>query len=144
MYRRILVPTDGSETTGRAVASAIALAKALGAEVHTLCVKETFPFGAVAELQPAPPQEFYDAQEKIAAKHVQAVVDACRAEGVACHPATIDGVQPWEAIVAHAESTGCDLLVMGSHGRSGIRALFLGSETQDVLSHTRLPVLVVR
>ena len=144
MFKRILVPTDGSETTARAVTTAVALAKSLGAEIHTLCVKETFPFGAVAELQPAPPLEFYDAQDSLATQHVQAVADACAAVGVPCHAETTDGVQPWEAIVAHAEAKGCDLLVMGSHGRSGLSALLLGSETQDVLSHTTVPVLVVR
>ncbi len=144
MFKRILVPTDGSEITGRAVATAIGLARAVGAEIETLCVKEPFPFGAVAEMQPTPPQEFFDAQERAAVGHVQAVVDACAAAGVACHAQTVDGLQPWEAIVDHAEKANCDLLVMGSHARSGLASLFMGSETQDVLKHTRVPVLVVR
>ncbi|MGZ5205663.1 MAG: universal stress protein, partial [Caldimonas sp.] len=71
MYHRILVPTDGSDITGRAVAAAVGLAKALGAEIHTICVKEPFPYGAVAEMQPTPPQEFFDAQERSAARHVR-------------------------------------------------------------------------
>ena len=143
MYKRILVPTDGSELTGRAVAAGIDLAKTIGAEVHTLCVKEPFPYGAVAEMQPTPPQEFFDAQERSAAKHVRAVIAACDAAGVVCHAETIEGVQPWEAIIEYAEKKGCDLIVMGSHGRSGLASLFLGSETQDVLKHTKLPVLGV-
>ena len=144
MYQRILIPTDGSELTGRALAAGLGLAKALGAEIHTLCVKEPFPYGAVAEMQPTPPQEFFDAQERAAARHVRAVIDACDAAGVVCHAETIEGLQPWEAIVEYAETKGCDLLVMGSHGRSGFATLFLGSETQDVLKHTKIPVLVVR
>jgi nucleotide-binding universal stress UspA family protein len=144
MYKRILIPTDGSEITGRAIATGVGLAKALGAEVDTLCVKEPFPYGAVAEMQPTPPQEFFDAQERAAARHVRAVIDACDAAGVVCHAVTIEGLQPWEAIVEHAEKSGCDLLVMGSHGRHGFASLFLGSETQDVLRHTKIPVLVVR
>jgi len=143
LYQRILVPTDGSELTGRAVAAGIALAKAIGAEVHTLCVKEPFPYGAVAEMQPTPPQEFFDAQERSAARHVKAVRDTCEAGGVTCHGATVEGMQPWEAIIEYAEKNGCDLIVMGSHGRSGLASLFLGSETDDVLKHTKLPVLVV-
>lgn len=143
MFKRILVPTDGSEITQRAVATAIGLAKSLGASVETLCVKEPFPYGAVAEMQPTPPQEFFDAQERAAAGHVKAVADACAAAGIDCHARTVDGLQPWEAIVEHAEKAGCDLLVMGSHTRSGFAALFMGSETQDVLKHTRIPVLVV-
>ena len=135
MYQRILVPTDGSELTGRAVSAGVDLAKALGAEVHTLCVKEPFPYGAVAEMQPTPPQEFFDAQERSAARHVRAVMDACEAAG--------EGIQPWEAIIEYAQKKGFDLIVMGSHGRSGLASLFLGSETDDVLKHTKLPVLVV-
>jgi nucleotide-binding universal stress UspA family protein len=144
MFQRILVPTDGSEITGRAVSTAIGLAKSLGAEVFTLCVKEPFPYGAVAEMQPTPPQEFFDAQERTATRNVQAVVQACEAAGITCHAQTVEGVQPWEAIVAHAAEQRCDLLVMGSHGRSGLASLFLGSETNDVLKHTTVPVLVVR
>jgi nucleotide-binding universal stress UspA family protein len=143
MFKRILVPTDGSEITGHAVATAIGLAKAVGAEIFTLCVKEPFPYGAVAEMQPTPPQEFFDAQERSAARHVRAVMDACEAAGVRCHGETIEGMQPWEAIIEYAQKKGCDLIVMGSHGRSGLASLFLGSETDDVLKHTKLPVLVV-
>ena len=144
MFKRILVPTDGSDISKRAVATAIALARPLGAAICTVCVKEPFPYGAVAEMQPTPPQEFFDAQERSAASHVRAVIDACDAAGVVCHAQTVDGVQPWEAIVDHAEKQACDLLVMGSHGRGGLASLFMGSETQDVLRHTTLPVLVVR
>jgi nucleotide-binding universal stress UspA family protein len=144
MFKRILVPTDGSDITGRAVAIAVGLAKTVGAEVFTLCVKEPFPYGAVAEMQPTPPQEFFDAQERSAARHIRAVIDACDTAGVVCHAQMIEGLQPWEAIVEHARQQQCDLLVMGSHGRSGLATLFLGSETHDVLSHTTVPVLVVR
>lgn len=144
MYKQILIPTDGSEITGRAIEAGVGLARALGAKVHTLCVKEPFPYGAVAEMQPTPPQEFFDAQELAASRHVRTVIEACAAAGVVCHGETIDGLQPWEAIVEHAEKVGCDLLVMGSHGRSGFASLFLGSETQDVLKHTTIPVLIVR
>ena len=112
--------------------------------MFTLCVKEPFPYGAVAEMQPTPPQEFFDAQERSAARHVRAVIEACDAAGIVCHAQTIEGLQPWEAIVDHAAEQHCDLLVMGSHGRSGLASLFLGSETQDVLKHTTVPVLVVR
>jgi nucleotide-binding universal stress UspA family protein len=144
MYKRILIPTDGSEITARAIAAGVGLAKALGAEVDTISVKEPFPYGAVAEMQPTPPQEFFEAQERAAARYVRAVIDACDAAGVVCHAVTVEGLQPWEAIVEHAEKSHCDLLVMGSHGRSGLASLFLGSETQDVLKHTKIPVLVVR
>ena len=144
MFKRILVPTDGSEITQRAVAAAVGLAQALGAEIFTLCVKEPFPYGAVAEMQPTPPQEFFDAQERMAARHVRAVMDACDAAGIVCHARTVEGLQPWEAIVEHAAKERCDLIVMGSHGRKGLASLFLGSETRDVLSHSKVPVLLIR
>jgi len=144
MYKRILVPTDGSDITQQSVQTAISLAKALGAELHTLCVKEPFPYGAISEMQPTPPQEFFDAQERIATRHVAAVAEACAAAGVPCEALTVEGLHPWEAIIEHAQRTGCDLLVMASHGRRGVSALLLGSETQKVLTHTKIPVLVVR
>ena len=144
MFKRILVPTDGSEITERALASALGLAKALGAEIFTICVKEPFPYGAVAEMQPTPPQEFFDAQERIAAKRVHAVAESCKAAGVACQAHTVEALHPWEAIIDHAKRNECDLLVMASHGRRGVSALLLGSETQKVLTHSKVPVLVVR
>jgi nucleotide-binding universal stress UspA family protein len=144
MYKCILVPTDGSEITQKSVQTAIDLAKSLGAQLHTLCVKEPFPYGAISEMQPTPPQEFFDAQERIATRHVAAVAEAAAAAGVPCEALTVEGLHPWEAIIEHAERTGCDLLVMASHGRRGVSALLLGSETQKVLTHTKIPVLVVR
>ena len=144
MFKRILVPTDGSDITSKAIDTAIALAKSVGAELHTISVKEPFPYSAISEMQPTPPQEFFDAQERIAAKRVQAVVDACRVAGVPCEPVTTEALHPWEAIIEHSTRAGCDLLVMASHGRRGVTALLLGSETQKVLTHSKVPVLVVR
>ncbi len=144
MFKRILVPTDGSDITGKAVATTISLAKSVGAKVYTISVKEPFPYSAISEMQPTPPQEFFDAQERIASKRVQAVVDACRADGVTCEAHTVEALHPWEAIIDHAKRQECDLVVMASHGRRGVAALLLGSETQKVLTHTAVPVLVVR
>ena len=144
MFKRILLPTDGSDITAKAIDTAIALAKSLGAELHTISVKEPFPYSAISEMQPTPPQEFFDAQERIAAKRVQAVVEACRVAGVPCEPATVEALHPWEAIIEHTTRAQCDLLVMASHGRRGVTALLLGSETQKVLTHSKVPVLIVR
>ena len=144
MFKRILVPTDGSDITQKAVETSIQLAKSVGAEIHTICVKEPFPYGAISEMQPTPPQEFFEAQERIATRHVQAVAAACIAAGVPCQGITVEGLHPWEAIIDHAKKMDCDLLVMASHGRRGVSALLLGSETQKVLTHSKIPVLVVR
>jgi nucleotide-binding universal stress UspA family protein len=144
MYTNLLVPTDGSEITDKAVQSAIALAKSLGARLSVVSVKEPFPYSAISEMQPVPPQEFYDAQERIASARVKAVVDAAAAAGVACQAATVEALHPWEAITEQAKALGCDLIVMASHGRRGVSALLLGSETQKVLTHCAIPVLVIK
>lgn len=144
MFQRILVPTDGSDITQKAVATSIALAKSVGARLYTISVKEPFPYSAISEMQPTPPQEFFDAQERIATKRVQVVADECKAAGVVCEAHTVEALHPWEAIIEHAKRMECDLLVMASHGRRGVTALLLGSETQKVLTHSTVPVLVVR
>ena len=144
MFKRILVPTDGSEITAKAVQTAIDLAKLSGAELLAIGVKEPFPYSAISEMQPVPPQEFFDAQERIASAHVRAMVDAAKGAGVPCQGHTVEALHPWEAIIDHAKDKQCDLIVMASHGRRGVSALLLGSETQKVLTHSALPVLVVR
>lgn len=144
MYKRILVPTDGSDITGKAIQAAISMAKLCGAELFTVGVKEPFPYSAISEMQPVPPQEFYDAQERIAAGNVKLVIDSAAAAGVKCQGHTVEALHPWEAILDHAKGQACDLVVMASHGRRGVSALLLGSETQKVLTHSNLPVLVVR
>ena len=144
MYRNILVPTDGSEITEKAVKTAITLAKTLGAKLSTISVKEPFPYSAISEMQPVPPQEFYDAQERIASARVKSVVDAGALEGLSCAGHTIEALHPWEAITDHAKAQGCDLIVMASHGRRGVSALLLGSETQKVLTHSTVPILIVK
>jgi len=144
MFQRILIPTDGSELTAKAVDTAVRLAKSIGARLYTISVKEPFPYSAISEMQPTPPQEFFDAQERIAAKRIQGVRAACEAGGVPCEAHTIEALHPWEAIIEHAQRMECDLLVMASHGRRSVTALLLGSETQKVLTHSKIPVLVVR
>ena len=143
-FKRILVPTDGSDITSKAVDTALSLAKAGGGQLYTISVKEPFPYSAISEMQPVPPQEFYDAQERIAAARVKAVVDSSQAAGVACNGHTVEALHPWEAILDHAKAQQCDLIVMASHGRRGVAAMLLGSETQRVLIHSKVPVLIVR
>jgi len=144
MFKRILVPTDGSDISSKAVSSAIALAKFHGATIFALSVKEPFPYSAVSEMQPTPPQEFFDAQERIASSRVKAVLAQAEAAGVPVQGHTLEALHAWEAIIEHAGKHDCDLIVMASHGRRGVQALLLGSETQKVLTHCSTPVLVVR
>ncbi len=144
MYKRILIPTDGSEITTKAINTAIDIAQAGGGQLFAVSVKEPFPYSAISEMQPVPPQEFYDAQERIAAGRVKAVVDAAKAANVSCNGHTVEALHAWEAILDHAKAQQCDLIVMASHGRRGVAALLLGSETQRVLIHSSLPVLIVK
>ena len=144
MFKRILVPTDGSDITAKAIQTAIALAKVHGAELFAISVKEPFPYSAISEMQPVPPQEFYDAQERIAASRVKAVEEAASAAGLRCNAHTVEALHAWEAILDHAKAQQCDLVVMASHGRRGVAALLLGSETSRVLTHSVIPVLVVK
>ena len=144
MYKCILVPTDGSDISAKAVQAAASLARLTGARLHILSVKEPFPYSAISEMQPVPPQEFYDAQERIAADRVQAVMAAASAAGVDCNGSTVEALHPWEAILDLAKQQACDLIVMASHGRRGMAALLIGSETSRVLTHSPLPVLVVK
>jgi len=144
MFKRILVPTDGSDITANAVDTAIQLAKVHGAQLLTLSVMEPFPYSAVSEIQPVPPQEFIDAQQRVATQRVETVHAAAAAQGLACKAHTVEALHAWEAIIDHAKTEGVDLIVMASHGRRGVAALLLGSETQKVLTHTDLPVLIVK
>ena len=144
MYTRILVPTDGSDITRKAVEAAIGLARRLDAQLFAVSVKEPFPYSAISEVQPIAPQEFYEAQEKVASARVTAVVEAARQQQVACSGYTVESLHPWEAILDHAKSKQCDLIVMASHGRRGVAAMLLGSETQRVSLHSPVPVLVVK
>jgi nucleotide-binding universal stress UspA family protein len=144
MFKRILVPTDGSDITQHAVDTAIELAKVHGAELLTLSVMEPFPYSAVSEIQPVPPQEFIDAQHRVASQRVEDVRARATAQGLPCRAHVIEALHAWEAIVDHAKAEHVDLIVMASHGRKGFAALLLGSETQKVLTHVELPVLIVK
>ncbi|HEY9108489.1 MAG TPA: universal stress protein [Roseateles sp.] len=144
MFKRILVPTDGSDITAHAVDTAIQLAKIHGGQLLTLSVMEPFPYSAVSEIQPVPPQEFIEAQQRVASKRVEDVCATAAAQGMACKGHTVEALHAWEAIVDHAKAENVDLIVMASHGRKGLAALLLGSEAQKVLTHIDLPVLIVK
>jgi nucleotide-binding universal stress UspA family protein len=120
------------------------MAKLSGASLTAISVKEPFPYSAISEMQPVPPQEFYDAQERIAADRVHQAIAAAQAAGIACQGFTVEALHPWEAILDYAKTQACDLIVMASHGRRGLSAMLLGSETQKVLTHSPVPVLVVK
>lgn len=147
MYRHILVPTDGSDLAKRATETAINLAKTLGARLTGLYAVPEYipPVDAMVPVYQFPTREEYERQATIEAELVlKDFTDACTAAGVEHdHTHGIDS-HPYRLILDTAAARGCDLICMSSHGRRGFSALILGSETQKVLTHGKLPVLVVR
>jgi nucleotide-binding universal stress UspA family protein len=146
MYRHILIPTDGSDLAHRAVTHGLALAKAVGAKVTALIVEASFnvygvPSSRVNEMSRVFAEHAEHAKAH-AGKILSGVAKEAAAAGVPCETLQLEEDHPYEAIVAAAKDKGCDLIVMASHGRSGIAAVVLGSVTTKVLTHTDIPVLV--
>jgi len=145
MYRHILIPTDGSELAEHGVTNGLALAKSLGAKVSVIVVEEPFDWHRFSEITKRPPEEFrrYAEQSKQDAKSVlDRTANAAKQAGVACETIHVESAQPYQAIIATATDNGCDLIVMSSHGRSGLAGILIGSVTNKVLTHTKTPVLV--
>ncbi|HEX8784554.1 MAG TPA: universal stress protein [Telluria sp.] len=145
MYRSILLPTDGSDASRRAIVAGIALAHNVGADVVGLHVTPVFHILTANSrmLQDTPDQ--YAAECSQRARRVLAAVEgAAREAGVTFRLEHASSDAPYDAIIETARRLGCDLIVMASHGRSGIKGLLLGSETQKVLVHGSIPVLVHR
>jgi nucleotide-binding universal stress UspA family protein len=145
MYKNILIPTDGSELAGKAVRDGIALAKSLGAKVTALTVSLPFHVftletGMVIDTAP----EYTKHTKEKAATTLGEAANAAKAAGVACETMQVEHEHPYQAIIDTAKSKGCDLITMASHGRRGVAALVLGSVTLQVLTHSKIPVLVHR
>ena len=143
MYKHILIPTDGSELSQKAVDQGIGLAKALNGKVTAVTVSEPFHIFAVdASMVSDTPDEYKKRTAALASKYLQAAKDAATAAGVPCDVVHVEHEHPYEAIIDTARKKGCDAIVMASHGRRGVSAIVLGSET--VQSHSSTPVVVVR
>lgn len=144
MFKHILVPVDSDAGTRRAIEQAVALARSVGARITGLHVMMEFnPVGIVEELLEPPSGQLLQLARAHADKLFSPLAHEAGRAGVACDTIAVQGDQPWKAIVAKAAESGCDLIVMASHGRHGIAKFVLGSETQQVLTHTGIPVLVV-
>ena len=145
MYTNMLIPTDGSELAGKAVQHGVALAKRIGAKVTVLTVLP--PFHTVTtdvQMIADTPAQYKARMQKHAEKTLGAAAQSAQAAGVACETVQVEHEHPYRAIIDIAASKGCDLIVMASHGRHGVSALVLGSETVKVLTHCKVPVLVHR
>lgn len=143
MYRNILIATDGSELATDAAQHGIALAKSLGAKVTALKVSEPF-YWYDANIPAAAQPGIVQAARQEAEAILAGVAKAAKSAGVACETLHVEKGPPYLSIIETARAKNCDLIVMGSHGRSGVEALFLGSHTLKVLTHSKIPVLVCR
>ncbi len=148
MFKSILIATDGSELSDKAVRDTLALARTVGAK--TTAVTVMTPYSVMEGYR----QHVSDITAAMELHKVQAmghagqvlhkVEQAAQAAGVVCDLVRVEHERPWEAIIEAARARGCDLIAMASHGRSGMQALLVGSETQKVLTHSKTPVLVYR
>jgi len=146
MFKRILIPTDGSPIAAKAARSGIALAKALGASVVGCYVAERVQpvFGARAMVSQQMIDEFNQSNRDAGQRHVEAISKIAARLGVPFTPVVSTGHLPHEGIAAVAKKHKCDVIVMATHGRSGVNKLIMGSVAQKVLMYSKLPVLVYR
>lgn len=149
MYANILLSTDGSDIARNGLRSGIALAKALNAKVTVIAVTEPF-FTGYADASGAgliPLREEFDHFEAVSKERAGKTLDEAKAmaeqNGISVELLHIPNAHPATAIIETAKSRGCDLIVMGSHGRRGLKKLFLGSQTSEVLADGSVPVLIV-
>ena len=145
MFKHILIPTDGSELSNLAIAHGIKFANEINARVTGLTVTMPFHFFALDGMQIADTAEQYAKDSKaLAMRNLTVLKDAASAAGVECELVHRESEHPYEEIVKTAQTQGCDVIFQASHGRRGMRALVMGSETHKVLRHTKIPVLVFR
>ena len=147
MFKHILIPTDGSETALKAVRAGIAFAAEIGAKVTAYCAQEPLPVhvhgeGYIADKEMV--AEFERRAGEFAQRNVKAVEDAAQAAGVPCATLVTKSAVPYRGIVEAAQKKGCDAIFIASHGHRGLTRLLLGSVTNEVLTHSTIPVLVFR
>ena len=145
MFRHILLPTDGSPLSEAAMRKGIQFAKTINARVTGFCVAPALPnVGCEAEIGAEFKKQAEAAVQAEVNKNLLAIEKASKEAGVTCETAQEKNDQPYKAIIEAARKKECDLIIMASHGRRGVGALLLGSETQKVLTHSKIPVLVYR
>jgi nucleotide-binding universal stress UspA family protein len=145
LYRKILIPTDGSDLATTAVKHGVKFAKEIGAKVTGVTVTEPFHLLSVKPSQlEYTPAEYKKHSKTHAEQVLHSIAAAADAAGVSCETVHVEHEHPYQAIIDTAASKGCDLILMASHGRRGVAAVVLGSETVKVLTHSKIPVLVYR
>lgn len=146
MFKNILIPTDGSEQSQSAVRAGIELARVHGARVTGIHVIPDYHLLIAYEgaFDPVTEERIEEEAKSRADTYLRFIRDAAQAAGVECATVCETSDHPYEAILRTCESNRCDLILMTSHGRKGLAAVLLGSETRKVLTHATVPVLVVR
>jgi nucleotide-binding universal stress UspA family protein len=147
MFKHLLVPTDGTDFSMAAVQRAVSFASDAGARITFLYAEPPFPpvyCGEGSIVDAGAPGYFHEQADRQAHQILGAAEEIAHSAGVECTALALISEAPYEAIVEAAERNGCDLIFMASHGRSGIGHLLLSSETEKVLRHTKIPVLVHR
>lgn len=145
MFKTILVPTDGSPLSDKAINAAAQFAKASGAKLIGLSVVEPYYAPQLSEASSLINTETYERNmREIASMNVDKVAQAAAAADVPCETMLRTSLNPYEEIVSVAKQQNCDVIFMASHGRKGLSALFVGSETHKVLAYSTIPVLVFR
>src|ERR1035437_5020298 len=147
MFKHFLVPTDGTEFSLSAVRRAVSLASDAGARITFLYVEHAFPamyFGEGAIMDENAPAKFHEQADSQAHQVLGTAEEIACDAGVEYTTLVLISESPYEAVIEAAQRNACDLIFMASHGRSGIGRLLLSSETEKVLSHTKIPVLVHR
>ena len=144
MFTKILLPTDGSELSARAIAGAIEMAKKLQSKIVGLTVVEPYSYSSLSEYRPESYEDYEERMNKAALERLSALQEAAKAAGLEVETKVTRSFSPYEAIIDTANQSGCDAIFMASHGRRGLSAMLLGSETQKVLTHSTIPVLVYR
>ena len=145
MFKNILIPTDGSDLASTAVDQGVLFAKEIGAKITAMTVTEPFHLVSIAPSQlEYTPIEYKKHAEASAAKVLGIVLAAAKSAGVSCETLHVEHEHVYQAIIDAAAARRCDLILMASHGRRGVSAVVLGSETVKVLTHSKIPVLVYR
>ena len=145
MFKHILIPTDGTDLSRKAVIYGVQLAKTVGARVTAITVSEPYNVASMDAVLVAETPEEHEAQTaRVAERALEQVRMAAEAASVEVETVRDIHDQPYRAIIDCARARRCDLIVMASHGRRGVAALLVGSETTKVLTHTAIPVLVYR
>jgi nucleotide-binding universal stress UspA family protein len=145
MYKHILIPTDGSDLSEKAIKQGLALAKSIGAKVTAITVSQTFhTFSVDPVIVTDTPKQYQKNCDARAERYLSIAKNVAKAASVPYEGIHVMHDHPYEAIVGAAKDKGCDLICMASHGRKGMSAIVLGSETVKVLTHSKIPTLVCR